>query len=311
MSLHSRYKSNWKARQAEILFKYAWWKFKRAIDTSKKIPVEGISLVVVGRNDNYGGDFSDRLRVTIDWNYGHLPNPELIYVEWNQIPERESDTKWIAERYENCKCFIVPNDIHKDISSNPKIPMMEYFAKNIGIRESTNDWVAVVNADVLLGPEVFPELKELSKQHIYGTHYRNIRWEGEPITEQHFTNKDILLNSFPTSMKLDSVVGNFLLTHKDNWLRSGGYDESLTDVRIGVDNNGRDQLLHLGFKPMVLGSHFHLDHGESSITNKNNATHGNRASLIGNIPYKNPDNWGFKDYPKKQIADKIWVLQKT
>ena len=124
---------HWRVRMMDRLAKRYIWQAKFRLDLSAKEKVDKISLVVVGRNDNYGGDFSDRLRSTIDWNYSHLPNPELIYVEWNTIPDRPSDTEWISKRYPNSKCFIVPNEIHQQICTNPKIPMMEYFAKNMGM----------------------------------------------------------------------------------------------------------------------------------------------------------------------------------
>ncbi|MCH8330453.1 MAG: hypothetical protein IH946_03585, partial [Bacteroidetes bacterium] len=58
---------------------YKWyWKIASQFHSSRE-KVDSVSLIVTGRNDNYGGDFSDRLRVTLDWNLEHLPNPELIY----------------------------------------------------------------------------------------------------------------------------------------------------------------------------------------------------------------------------------------
>ena len=301
---------HWRVRLIDRLAKEWIWKLKYHLDFSSKEKVDKVSLVVVGRNDNYGGDFSDRLKATIDWNYNHLPDPELIYVEWNTIPDRPSDTEWIAARYPNSKCFIVPNEIHRVITTNPKLPMMEYFAKNIGIREASNEWILLVNADVFLGYDALHNLRHLSKKYVYGTHYKNIIWDKKPISDRHLNDKSIVKNSFSTNWELHSVVGNFVMTHRDNWYVSGGYDEALTDVRSGVDNNGLMQLLYNGVKPMVIGKHYHLDHNESLIKGAND-THGNTEKISGynNVPYKNAEDWGLRSFPRVQIAPHIWKLK--
>lgn len=302
---------HWRVRQLDRNLKRIKWKLKYRFQHQANEEVNGVSMIVVGRNDNYGGDFTDRLKATIDWNYSHLPNCELIYIEWNQIADRPSDTPWISERYPNSKCFIVPNEIHNDIAANPKMPMMEYFAKNLGIKEASNDWIAMINADVFLAPEVFSNLKKLNKRYVYGTHYKNLIWHGETINEALISDPKRIKNEFATG-RLEAVVGNFVMTHKDNWLKATGYDESLNDIRLGVDRNGLKQLFYQGVQPMVIGTHYHLDHNESTINSRNNPTHGNayRIDKSLNIPYKNPDNWGLQHYAKQEIAKNIWQLQK-
>ena len=195
-------------------------------------------------------------------------------------------------------------------STNPKIPMMEYFAKNMGIREATNDWVFVVNADVFLGLNTVKNMTRLNKEYVYGTHYRNIQWDGGEITEKYINDPKYTINLFSTDNKLKAVVGNFILTHKDNWMLSGGYDEALADSRLGVDTNGLYQLLHKGVKSMVLGDHYHLDHNESRIKGINTTTHGNfNIAGFNNIPFQNPKDWGLQKFEKVQLSANVWQLK--
>lgn len=284
------------------------WKMKYLF-SEKTIAVDpsSISIIVVGRNDNYGGDFSNRLKTSMDWNLKLLPGAELIYVEWNKIADKESDCVWIEKRYPRAKCFSVSHEIHQHINSNPKMPVMEYFAKNIGMRKASGDWLLMVNADCLIGEDCLIPLKTLSKKYVYGTHYVSFIWDGKTITSAHLKNNKTYTVVFPSPKNMGSVVGNFVLTHKDNWMMAGGYDERLTNVRAGVDTNGLNQLLHLGLKPMVLGTHYHLDHPES-IVHGANATHGNHA--FNNIPYKNKEDWGFQSQTFNQLSERIWQLEK-
>jgi hypothetical protein len=284
------------------------WRIKNLIDFSKKEKVSSLSIVVVGRNDNYGGDFSLRLKTTMDWNLSLFPNAELIYIEWNPLEDKDSDCAWISARYPNAKCYIVSNEIHKKLITKKNFPILEYFAKNLGIRKASGDWIILVNADVLIGADI--SFEALNKELVYGTHYNNIKWDNQPIKKEYLENKNNILSSFPANSVLESVVGNFILTHKENWLKATGYDESLSDVRNGVDSNGLNQLLHSSLKTMALGNHYHLDHPESLI-NGANPTHGdqNRIDYIlagKNIPYKNNDSWGMNNYIFEEIYPRIW-----
>lgn len=284
------------------------WEIKRIFNFSEREKVDAVSVIVVGRNDNYGGDFSERLRATLDWNLKHLPNPELIYVEWNHIEGNQSDCDWIVQRYQNAKCYIVPNAIHEMITINPKMLVMEYFGKNVGIRRASNDWIILLNSDIIIGSDVIKKIKNgISSKFVYGTHYVNIVWDKKPFTGNEFQDKSIVLNYFSANNKLQSVVGNFIMAHKKAWKLSSGYDETLNMVRAGVDENGKNNMLYYGLKPMVLGNHYHLDHNESIIYGKNE-THG--YNKFNNLPYQNKPNWGLADYNEKKIEENIWQLEK-
>jgi hypothetical protein len=300
---------HWYWRIIEKSFYRYCWALKLIFHLRNKEVVNNISIVVVGRNDNYGGDFSQRLKISLDWNLMNLPNSELVYVEWNQIPDRPSDTEWISKRYPNSKCFIVPNEIHKLFCENDKIMMMEYFAKNVGLREASNEWIAIINADVLLAENCFKNLKKLNKDYVYGTNYINIDMNSVKIKNGKL--EKTVINTFSTNFKLMSVVGNFILTHKKNWFKMGGYDENLRNVRAGVDNNGLFQLLYLGVKTMVIGDHYHLDHSESLI-NGSNETHGYNEIIKNNsnIPYNNAITWGLRDFTKEKISENIYKFKK-
>lgn len=303
---------HWRVRQIDRVIKRIDGNIRLKMDRSHTVPVDKLSMVVVGRNDNYGGDFSARVRATVEWHMKNIPNLELIYVEWNQLTDKPSDAEFFAKTYENSKSFIVPNNIHKLYNSTSKIPMMEYHAKNMGIRESSNDWVFLVNADVFLGLNAIENLKNLNPDTVYGTHYVNIEWDGKALSDKYMKDPQYTLAKFSTNRVLGAVVGNFILTHKKNWLQATGYDESKTDIRDGMDVNGMDQLLYFGAKTLILGDHYHLDHKESRIYGYND-THGvsdARRAIIEkqNIPYKNPDDWGLQGFQKEQLAPRLWKV---
>jgi hypothetical protein len=266
---------------------------------------EGVALVVVGRNDNYGGDFSGRLDATLGWNLQY-PFAEVIYVEWNPLADRPSDAPWLVEKYKSLRAYVVSRERHRRVCTNPKMPVMEYFAKNVGLRRATAPWVCMVNADVLIGPEVFKRFGALRPDRVYGSHNVNIRWGGGRIERGDLKSR--ALGGFSASPDLFSVVGNFVLAHRELWHRARGYDESLTDRRLSCDSHGVAQLYHLGAKPRVIGRHYHLDHPESC----QNAVLDHQGQYFDpwdGVPYSNGDDWGQADAPERQIGERTYYLE--
>ena len=51
-----------------------------------------LSIVLCGKNDNYGGHFDQRLILTLKYNLKQLKEKgvetEIIFVEWNPLPDR-------------------------------------------------------------------------------------------------------------------------------------------------------------------------------------------------------------------------------
>lgn len=264
-----------------------------------------LALIVVGRNDNYGGDFRGRLDATLTWNLQY-PFSEAIYVEWNPLPDKPSDAEWLVKKFKNLRVYIVSNERHRRSCTNPKMPVMEYFAKNVGIRRATAEWLCMVNADVLIGPDVFRRMGHLHAGRVYGTHNVNIRWHGGEIAKEDL--KRHALGGFSVSNDLFSGVGNFVLASRDAWHQARGYDESLTDRRVCCDAHGVAQLYHFGAKPRVIGRHYHLDHPES-CQNAVLDAHGKIFDPWENVPYQNPDNWGQGDAIERQIAERTYYLE--
>jgi len=123
-------------------------------------------MVIVGRNDNYGGDFNYRLQNCLSWTirntekYG-IPT-EIIFVNYNPIPENPPLERVLIlpeqVRHTTFRIITVPFEVHEKLS-NPAIrrivPLYEYIAKNIGIRRAKGEFILSANPDILIHPEIF------------------------------------------------------------------------------------------------------------------------------------------------------------
>lgn len=137
-----------------------------------------ISIVAVGRNDNYGGDFSARLQSFVKWTVHHLGQlpfrSELIFVNYNptdDIPiERFIEWPNSNDRV-SIRIITVPSETHRTIVSQSgvkDVPVQEYIAKNIGIRRANGNFVLAMNPDILISKEVFSGFSKLNP----GAYYR-------------------------------------------------------------------------------------------------------------------------------------------
>src|SRR6266404_2419593 len=111
-------------------------------------PKPDICAVFAGRNDDYVVDNEARIRAVIEWNSNVLCD-EVVFVEWNPLPDRPLLSPKLTRDYKNLRCFVVSSEIHNRLCGNPRMPVMEYFAKNVGIRRARAEFVCATNADIL------------------------------------------------------------------------------------------------------------------------------------------------------------------
>ncbi len=139
-----------------------------------------LSIVIAARNDNYGGDFNQRLYTALSWNTGLLEkyqiNTEIILVNWNPIPDRPATLSQYSVPEERKHVYYrvidVPHKHHKKYS-NPVVrknfPLYEFIAKNVGIQRAKGSFVLCTNADVLFSEILIGNIakQSLEKDKVY------------------------------------------------------------------------------------------------------------------------------------------------
>jgi len=137
-----------------------------------------LSFVIIGRNDNYGGDFLDRLNSFVR-NVVVLCEKtglacELLIVEWNPPADKPSlrrAIRWpdIERRFCRIKIITVPDSIHSQFSNPSGWGLLESKARNTGARRARGKYVLVTNPDVLFNEQLisFFAKKQLSDNSFY------------------------------------------------------------------------------------------------------------------------------------------------
>ena len=145
-----------------------------------------LSVVIVGRNDDYGVNFLDRINTfirSLDYQVRNYPDLiELVVVEWNPLVDR-APLKDVLVKTNNLdiKIITVPAEVHDKIG-HPS-PVLEYYGKNVGIRRARGQFVLTTNPDILFTNELVDWFNQ--RQLRVDSYYRTDRhdFHGEGITD--------------------------------------------------------------------------------------------------------------------------------
>ncbi|MBL4668316.1 MAG: glycosyltransferase family 2 protein [Flavobacteriales bacterium] len=180
-----------------------------------------LSIVIAGRNDNYGGNFNQRIERSINWLSFHIEkhqlSTELIIVNYNPIIGEKPLSKLINwpknNNYLTIKIITVPEDIHNSFeneSIRKKVPLYEFIAKNIGIRRANGEYILATNADIIFDPEIIKTISQRSLNKNY--FYRADRCDFKQLNYKKVTSDKESLKTLE-SIKKNVYIG-FLKGHQ-------------------------------------------------------------------------------------------------
>ena len=263
------------------------------------------AAVTVGRNDDYMADFRERLLATIAWNVRYLVS-EFVFVESNPPPDRELLSLELTKTFDCLRAYVVPPDVHERICRNKNIKLLEYHAKNVGIRRAQSPWIISTNADAAVGLDSVNVLlnTELDQNILWTAERWDIPWRENSQTEIGLWGSLRYRRHNP----YDRLgTGEFCLASRELWHRARGFDEQMVSHRIGCDLRGTAQMVAMGGDIRRVGTVLHLAH-PSSCSENVQPHHGDWATLEG-VPYHNSDDWGLGTSREVAIAERVWQLE--
>lgn len=264
-----------------------------------------VAAVTVGRNDDYMADFRERLLATVAWNTRYLVS-EFVFIEWNPPADRELLSIELAKTFSGLRAYVVPHEIHQRVCQNPNINLLEYHAKNVGIRRAQSPWILSTNADAAVGLDSVNLLlnSALNEDVLWTAERCDIPWRENSQTEIGLLGS---LRYRRVNPYVEWGTGEFCLASRDLWHRARGFDEQLVKHRFGCDIRGTAQMVALGGSIRRAGTVLHLTH-PTSCTEGIRPHHGETATPEG-VPYHNPDDWGLGNAKEIEIAERVWRLE--
>jgi hypothetical protein len=292
-----------------------------------------LSIVLTGRNDEYGIDFRTRFLRTLTFNHRelaarHVPF-EIVFVEWapprdrpllidvarDSIPELGDDAVF--------RGIVVDRQYQDALSLNPRLEYLEFIAKNVGIRRAAGAFVLTSNCDVLLGRsilEVFSR-RALESAVVYRAARYDLKMAVDPSRLDWALLEDSRnLERPPHVLKpplMGGGTGDFLLLDRTSFHSLGGFNEVYRVARIGVDQNFVVKALSAGLTVRDIGGPvYHMNHvGSYQLTRQ--AYKGREAEAhYGNIQwpsrrviYVNPSNWGLAAASEQSLGPQKSALR--
>lgn len=156
--------------------------------------VPELSVVLVGRNDGYGGDFTGRLQTCLKaLAVGEEltgVTVEVVLVEWNPPDDRPGLMTLVPDEHPySVRVVTVGPQFHAGLDNPSRLPLFEYLGKNVGIRRASAETILVLNPDVI----VFPAVLSLARSAVIaeGGFIRIDRYDFDPPVARDLPGCDV------------------------------------------------------------------------------------------------------------------------
>ncbi|WP_136656374.1 hypothetical protein [Nitratireductor sp. XY-223] len=219
-----------------------------------------ISIIIAGRNDNYGGNFEERLFATTRYNLEALEargiEAELVFVEWNPIPGRPLLSEEITAAFPNARCIIVEPAIHKLVSGNRNIELFEYHAKNAGAARAAGSWLLLTNPDNYFGDDILDFLQRgmYDAKTLYRAGWIDVEDETFVNDPQHSDAHADDTEPFCCAS------GDFIFCARSLFEEVGGFREDLTFTNTHKDSIFCMSVFERTGRTQKIGHTYHLHH---------------------------------------------------
>jgi len=277
-----------------------------------------LSIVLGGRDDNYGENFIERLKQALENNLSKLDqyglDYEMIVVDFNPLNEQflhKNDLLKEVLSHPKVKNIIVDNSVIISENLGPKT-YYEYFAKNVGCKNSSGKFIFVTNSDILMTDCLIEEIqKELENKdlndYFYRTRYRGEIFLGTVPDEENTPVEDLHHPEFPDACVCGLYSGDASMFSREVFFNvATGYNEGEQRHRTNVHQSSMDgeilwNVYNKGKKLKFLEAHYyHIFHGPRPM----------RDNFYHQGTYENKDDWGFVKYNKKNINSNTEIIFK-
>ncbi len=287
-----------------------------------------LSIVVTGRNDDFGGDFNGRFFRSLRFNHEKLSEAgishEFILVEWRPIQNAPYLTTVLTAVFPNMdadqlRCFIVDPAYHDALSLNPRLQFQEFIAKNVGIRRARGSFLLTTNTDIFLSRGVIARLASRSLEP--GILYRATRHDLKSYSDVTRVDWELLeddrnydaVNVMRPPL-FTNASGDFLLLDQDSYHRLRGFNEIYRVAKIHIDGNfclkafaSQVPLLDIGHPVYHVGRGTFLAQAGQYRNRPGDAPWGDRR-WKSDVIYLNGPEWGLALAPERALDASITAI---
>jgi hypothetical protein len=290
-----------------------------------------LTIVITGRNDNFGGDFNTRFLRALRFNHDQLTaagvSHEFVFVEWSPIAGKPWLAEVLAERCpglvpHTLTCYVADRAYHDAFNLNPKLQFHEFIAKNIGIRRGRGTYILTTNTDIYFSRGVLDVLRRRALEP--GILYRAPRVDLKDDIDcdpmdwsilEDGRNYDAINEIRPPHYT--NASGDFLLLDRDSYHALRGFNEVYRVAKIHMDSNFCLKAYSSGLTLTPLDAPvYHVGRGTLNSQMKQYA-HRPADAPWGDtrwksaVVYDNDPGWGLWNAPAHAVRDGLYYLEFT
>ncbi|MBV9741247.1 MAG: hypothetical protein JOZ30_16535, partial [Hyphomicrobiales bacterium] len=269
-----------------------------------------ISIVLYGRNDNYGYNLHKRAALSFNCMAEVLSQEEdeILFVDYNTpndfptFPEAIQDTLSEKAR-KRLRVFRVRPHIHRRFSSKTKLLALEPISRNVAVRRSNpaNRWILSTNTDMIFVPQTSASLDEIVRDLPNGFYHAprieipETLWEG--LDRNKARDAIETVREWGSALHINEIVlgaplilydgpGDFQLMQRSDLFQIHGFDEEML-LGWHVDSNIAKRLTMLRGKVGDLGREiygYHCDHARQvTLMHSHSRTENDWRRFIENV----------------------------
>jgi hypothetical protein len=276
-----------------------------------------LSIVLGGRDDNYGENFIPRLKQSLENNLSKLDKSgldyEMIVVDFNPFNNQYLYKNNLLEEvlsHPKIKNIIVDNSVVLAENLGPTT-YYEYFAKNVGCKNSSGELIFITNSDILITDCLIDEIVKEVKNKDKNDYFYRVRYRGEISLgvipdESNEPVEDLHHPEFPDACICGLYSGDSSMFSRDVLFNvATAYNEGEMRHRTHVHQSAMDgeilwNVYRKGKKLRFLEAHYyHIFHGPRP----------QRDNFYHQGTYENTEDWGFVKYPKEKIKENIVLIR--
>ena len=280
-----------------------------------------ISVVIIGRNDDYEVGWADHLERIIAYNRAAAASEgivlEFVFVEWNPPGHRPLLAPGLTSRNADLVCVVVPHEVHAEMGSTEDLPIVLAVAVNTGIRAASGDFVLVTGGDIFFGRDLLARIARdgLHREVLYRGERVNIApmlpWDaltpGVVEDPARIESVDACTEAPYDAPPFTNACGDFLMADRITMLGLRGLDESVRHSRLHLDSRFALNAMFTCERAVLLGRIFHVSHSRSFVNAEPSAYAGRRINPYREVPYLNDPGWGLGSRPWEEApAARVW-----
>jgi hypothetical protein len=282
-----------------------------------------ITATTIGKNDGFGGAYAiEKIAYCVKKNHTLMVEAgidhDYVFVDWgSQESKMMCNEKLLADIPYLRFIYVTQSVIAKE-GFNPD-GMLEFYAKNVAIRNSQSPYTLLLNDDIYFTPAIAQKINAVTQWGQKNFWARpTYKISHDYNLEEDFTNM-VIREEYPvirpSELPSEGSAGDILLADTDVLKRAQGFTEvdarpKWENKQLHCDRGFCRKMIFQGVTPILWDEkYYHLHHHHGYTVEKPPTEY--PIELLGSdhAGYTNPAGWGCGNYQQEVVNEKLTLIK--